>query len=108
MTAQEILALLDRAIAGAAPGEKPGLVVALSARLAALGAGLAPADAGAEATTTPETFNLKPEDAATIAHVNVGQIYAWSKGQRWASRPSKRCIRISEAGFRRWLAAKAR
>src|SRR5262249_30995443 len=40
MTAAEVLIALDRAIAAATPGERPGLVVALAARLAQLGAGL--------------------------------------------------------------------
>ena len=57
--------------------------------------------------TVVDTFDLKPEQAADIAGVSVGQIYSWSKNQRWASRPSRRCVRINEAGFRRWLTAKA-
>jgi excisionase family DNA binding protein len=57
MAAEDVLAGLDRLIERAAPGDRAGLVVALAARLAALGAGLAVADANgsslAPAATEP-------------------------------------------------------
>jgi hypothetical protein len=50
---------------------------------------------------------LTPEQASKVVpDVSVAQIYAWAKGQKWASRPSKRCLRINEAAFRNWLAAR--
>ena len=54
----------------------------------------------------PDTW-LTPEQAASIAGVSVERLYGWAKGKRWASRPSRRCLRVSEQGFRRWLAARA-
>jgi hypothetical protein len=51
---------------------------------------------------------ITPEDAATIARVPVRRIYAWAKGARWASRPSRKCLRVDERGFRRWLAMSGR
>ena len=50
---------------------------------------------------------LTPEEAALAANVPVKRIYTWARGQRWASRPSRKCLRIREAGFRRWLSARA-
>lgn len=61
---------------------------------------------------------ITPEDAATIAGLpmdtpedrkrSVRRIYSWAAGTgiRWASRPSRKCLRISEPGFRRWLEAR--
>jgi hypothetical protein len=51
---------------------------------------------------------LTPEQAAEIAGVPKERIYSWAKGQRWASRPTTRCLRISERGFRSWLASRGR
>ena len=47
---------------------------------------------------------LTPEEAAKIAKVEVKRIYEWARKRPWASRPTKRCLRIDGAGFRRWLA----
>lgn len=110
MTAHEALQALDDAIAGAEPTDRPALIIGLAARLAALGASIATAQPAQSVDPAPPgagDFNLRPEQAADLAGVSVGQIYRWSKGQKWASRPSKRCVRISEVGFRRWLASKA-
>jgi hypothetical protein len=54
----------------------------------------------------PERW-LTPEQAAAIADVKVKRIYSWAKGQKWASRPTRRCLRINEGAFRKWLAARA-
>jgi hypothetical protein len=43
-------------------------------------------------------------EAAAIACVGKKCIYEWAQGKRWASRPTRRCLRINEAGFRSWLA----
>jgi hypothetical protein len=51
---------------------------------------------------------ITPEAAAVIPGVPKERIYSWAKGQRWASRPTRRCLRIEEKGFRRWLATKGR
>ena len=45
----------------------------------------------------------KPQEAAAIAQVPPKRIYDWARGQRWARRPTRRCLRISEQGFRKWL-----
>jgi len=53
----------------------------------------------------PEQW-ITPSQAAVIANVPVDRIYTWAQGQRWAARPTRRCLRISETGFRRWLASR--
>ena len=47
---------------------------------------------------------IKAKAAAAIARVSVDRIYVWAQGQRWASRPTSRTLRIEEGAFRRWLA----
>ena len=85
MTAHEALQALDDAIAGAEPTDRPALIIGLAARLAALGASIATAQPAQSVDPAPPgagDFNLKPEQAAAIAGINVGQIYTWSRGQR--------------------------
>ena len=47
---------------------------------------------------------LTPEEAASIAQVPIRRLYGWARGQGWARRPTRRCLRIGESSFRRWLA----
>ena len=49
---------------------------------------------------------LTPAEAAAIAAVQVKRIYDWAQAKKWASRPSRRCLRINEAAFRAWLAGR--
>ena len=49
---------------------------------------------------------LTPEEAGRIAGVDKERIYSWARGQRWATRPSRRCLRVSETDFRRWLGSR--
>lgn len=49
---------------------------------------------------------LTPDEAGKIANVEPPRIYAWARGKKWASRPSKRCLRIAEEPFRQWLATR--
>jgi len=51
-----------------------------------------------------EAEMLTPAEAASIAKVPVKRIYEWARKKTWASRPTQRCLRIVESGFRRWLA----
>lgn len=50
----------------------------------------------------PERW-ISAEVAAGIASVPVKRLYEWASGKKWAARPTKRCLRIEEAAFRRWL-----
>jgi len=56
-----------------------------------------------ETKAQPERL-LTPEEAASIAQVPVRRLYGWARGQGWARRATRRCLRIGEASFRRWLA----
>jgi hypothetical protein len=49
---------------------------------------------------------LTPEQAAEVAVVPVERIYSWARKATWARRPSTRCLRIVERGFRKWLASR--
>lgn len=105
--ALDTLAALDVAIQNAAPEERAGLVVQLAARLATLGASLAASTGrGAQPVREEAERLLTPEQAAEVAAVPVARIYSWARGARWAQRPSRRCLRISERSFRRWLASR--
>ena len=57
-------------------------------------------------TPVPDRL-LTADEAAAIAQVPTKRIYSWAQGQRWAHRPSTRCLRISEGAFRRWLEARS-
>lgn len=56
--------------------------------------------------TEPERL-LTPDQAAEIATVPVERIYSWARGAKWAQRPSRRCLRVAEGAFRRWLRSRA-
>jgi hypothetical protein len=96
---------LLRAVIGASPAELPALVGALAQAQAVALARL----------TTPAVLSTPPapgdlgrwitaDEAAAIAAVSRKCVYEWAQGRRWASRPTRRCLRIDEAGFRSWLA----
>jgi len=102
---------LVAAIAQAKPEDVPALALAVAARLAQVGGSMTavPISTSGNGKSDPEPEHwLTPQAAAAIAAVPETRIYAWARGQRWATRPSRRCLRIDEGGFRRWLAAKGR
>jgi hypothetical protein len=101
----EALAALDALMQGAKPEELPALVVALAARLATLGAKLSRERLASIGAAEPELW-ITPDRAAEIAAVSRRRVYQWARGKRWASRPSRKTLRISERGFRAWIAAR--
>jgi hypothetical protein len=101
----EALAGLDALIQDAKPDERPGLLVVLAARLATLGARLIPGRPASKGAADPE-LRITPDRAAEIAAVSRRRVYEWARGERWASRPSRKTLRISERGFRAWIAAR--
>lgn len=105
MMRDDALAGLDALIRDAKPEERPALVVALAARLATLGARLTPESPLPIASAEPDVW-ITPDRAAEIAAVPKRRVYEWARGKRWASRPSRRTLRISERGFRAWLATR--
>jgi hypothetical protein len=101
----EALAGLDALIQDAKPEERPALVVALAARLATLGAKLVPEHPLSLGAAEPDLW-ITPDRAAEIAVVSRRRVYEWARGKRWASRPSRKTLRISERGFRAWIATR--
>jgi hypothetical protein len=61
----------------------------------------------------PENRFLTPVEAAQLAGLpdpegrGRRRIYEWARGQRWAVRPSRKTLRVSEAAFRQWLMTRA-
>jgi hypothetical protein len=114
--AATLLDALDQAIAEATAEDRPGLIVALAARLAQLGAGLTvPTANGNDRSTEDAERWLSPEQAAELAklpmaegkrHRSLKRLYAWAKGKPWASNPTGRYLRIHERRFRAWLATR--
>jgi len=60
-----------------------------------------------EPTPREDEMLLTPEQASQIAGVPKTRIYSWARGKRWACRPSRKCLRIYERKFRRWLEARS-
>lgn len=79
--------------------------MALAARLATLGAKLIPERPASMAAAEPGLW-ITPDRAAEIAAVSRRRVYEWARGKRWASRQSRKTVRISERGFRAWIATR--
>ena len=87
------------------PADLPVLIGALEqARAQAWGRLSSPAPTPPQDTKAQPERLLTPEEAASVAQVPVRRLYGWAPGQAWARRPTRRCLRIGEASFRRWLA----
>jgi hypothetical protein len=111
MSWSEILDGLDRVISEAAREDRPGLVVALSARLAALGAAMVawpgPIDGhGGKAAPEPAGRLLTAQEAAVLAGVTVRWLRRHTRGLRFRRDLSRKAARFEEHGFRRWLQAR--
>ena len=59
-----------------------------------------------ETPPAPISSFITPAAAAEIAGIDRGRLYDWARGKKWAHRPTKRCLRIDEKGFRQWLSAR--
>ncbi len=108
MKTQDLVGL-DVEIGRAALDELPALVGAL-ARLQALAlARLSGPSQPVRSESASEDRLLTPTEAARVANLpdpdgrGRRRIYEWARGQRWATRPSRKTLRVSEQGFRRWL-----
>jgi hypothetical protein len=90
------------------PASLPGLIGALEqAKAEAWGRLSTPVAQPPQETKAQSERLLTPEEAASIAQVPVRRLYGWARGQGWARRPTRRCLRIGEASFRRWLAMRS-
>jgi hypothetical protein len=103
LTEPDLLALVEKAHRD----DLPRLAGAFeTARAAAWARLLTPPTAPAPGPTDAADRFITPLEAAAIADVKVARIYEWARGRKWATRPTRRCLRIAEQGFRRWLQAK--
>jgi hypothetical protein len=105
-----VFAALDQAIAQAPSEARPGMVVALAARLALLGAGMA-AQTGQErgpVAVPNEEELLTPEQAieAIGGHVSTKWLYRHTRGLKFRRDLSRKVVRFERAGLLRWMAAK--
>ena len=103
LDSQQVLALVDRLIAQAAPGELPALAAALSAR-----AGTAAARLLEHAKPTippPRTKDrlLNVEQAAQLLNTTPQWLYRRSKNLPFTRKLSRKLLRFSEKGIYRWL-----
>lgn len=110
MTAPDeaVFAALDQAIAEAPFEARPGMVVALAARLAQLGAGMA---AQVPAQVVPAASSeelLTPTQAidAIGGHVSAKWLYRHTRGLKFRRDLSRKVVRFERAGLLRWVAAK--
>jgi hypothetical protein len=104
----EDIARLGTQVTEAPTHELPALVGEL-ARLQALALARLTAAGRENPPEHEEDRLLTPEEAAQLAGLpdpagrGRRRIYEWARGQRWATRPSRKTLRIAETAFRRWL-----
>lgn len=97
---------LDALVVGAAPEDLPAIIGQLEAAKARAYARLAAPAAVVqtdEAPALPRPRFLRVAEAAKVAGVPERRIYEWAREARWAHRPTRRCLRIEEGAFLRWL-----
>jgi hypothetical protein len=104
MDQRDPFAALDAAIAAAGPQERGGLVVALSARLAALGAGLAQAPQPPVGSVADEGLDV--ESGARRLSMSPRFIYRHADELPFVRRCGRRLV-LSARGIDRYLAQKA-
>ena len=99
---------LKQAINALAPQEIPALLGQLEeARARAWAQLLGPASGSHPAETKPQDGRwLTAVEAASLLRVSPRWLYRHQKKLPFARRLSRKCIRFSEAGLRRWQAKK--
>jgi hypothetical protein len=100
MNLTEVFAELDTVIRDATPEERPRLVVQLSARLAALGAGMATPAKGQESKEQPD-LNLDVTEAAKQLGLSESYLYQHSRELPFAIKHGRRLL-FSSRGLERW------
>jgi excisionase family DNA binding protein len=101
VTPETILAELDRLIGDAAPGERPALALALTARLGALAAGMAATPPAERNDDQPADENLSVEEAARRLGVSKDWLYRHAGRLPFAVRIGRRLL-FSADGLYRW------
>jgi hypothetical protein len=91
-------------VSGCALNELPRLLGRLAELEAMARLRIATASSAPESTTAVQW--LTPERAAEVAGVTARRVYRWAArpGVRWASRLSRKCLRVREDLFTAWLA----
>lgn len=102
MTLAAIFAALDTHIQAAEPAERSGLVVALAARLAALG-GAGMADGAGLARRW-----IKLEVFAAGVGIDADDLRRWGRRDdaTWMSAPSRKGLHVDPESFHRWMERK--
>lgn len=104
-----IFAALDQAIALAPSAARPGMVVALAARLAQLGAGMATPDNREPApplAAHSEELLTPAQAIEAIGGVSTKWLYRHTRGLKFRRDLSRKVVRFERAGLLRWMAAK--
>ena len=102
MAREDIFAGLDRLIEQAAPSDRPGLIVALAARLARLGAGLAvPVAVASPGRHDTEDGNVSVREAAHRLGISTSYIYKNANALPFTVRIGRRLV-CSTLGVERW------
>ena len=92
--------LLDQAIAESKPEDRPGLVVALAARLAQLGAGLLVPSVPRNSAEGPDD-SLDVDEAARRTGMSVSWLYKNARRLPFAAKQGRRVV-FSARGLERW------
>jgi Helix-turn-helix domain len=106
---QGALQILDQVIASAAPEVVPAMIAALSARVTAATARLLASGEGQNGQAKPQSEPdrlLSPEEAAALMGVSPRWLRRRAKALPFARRLSRKALRFSEVGLRRFLAAR--
>jgi len=104
VTTPSVMAEVDRLIAEATPGERPGLVVALSARLAALGAQLASSlDEERPQGFEDDSLLTLPEVARLLGESEHFARELGRRGELPLVRLGKRHLRVRPRALQEWI-----
>jgi len=100
-TPADLVTLLEGAVALTAPAELPATALFLSSLLAKVAARILQGAAGERWLTV--------EEAADAAQVPSARVRKWARHRdaTWASRPTRKTLRIHEARFFAWISADA-
>ena len=109
MTANEVMAQLEQAVADVPAEQMPALLGDLERVRAGLWARLVTPSVNGKLETVPASDKdklLTPEEAAELLGVKVSWLYRHAPRLPFARKLSRKALRFSEAGLRRWQATK--
>ncbi len=109
MTANEVMAQLEQAADDVSAEQVPALLGELERLKAGLWAKLVTPAHNGKAQPLPSTEPDKllfPKDAAVLLGVKISWLYRHAKTLPFARKLSRKALRFSEAGLRRWQATR--